>query len=241
MKNKQLKKSIKSKMIPITKRLNTESELYLYNETLIKLYNSKVNLEDKKRILDKLSTFDIKECLTPTFALYEGSTLSGIQMDYLYDYDAIYDILNNSNLDFNTRKMIAFKICQIILEIESKNAIYHDIHEDNILIKGNDIKVIDMDNILLPNELDKYEYEIDRLQSRRRLIYLCMQLLLNKVDFNISDLHDSRARSIYTLSSPKQKEFYSFTFLGTDNKINPADYLDYFNEDYIEAIKKISY
>ena len=121
MKNKQLKKSIKSKMIPITKRLNTESELYLYNETLIKLYNSKVNLEDKKRILDKLSTFDIKECLTPTFALYEGSTLSGIQMDYLYDYDAIYDILNNGNLDFNTRKMIAFKICQIILEIESKN------------------------------------------------------------------------------------------------------------------------
>lgn len=149
MKIKQLKKSIKSKMIPITKRLNTESELYLYNETLIKLYNSKVNLEDKKRILEKLSTLDVKGCLIPNYALYEGNTLSGIQMDYLYDYDAIYDILNDGSLDFNTRKMIALKICQIILEIETKNAIYHDIHEDNILIKENDIKVIDMDNILL--------------------------------------------------------------------------------------------
>lgn len=240
MKSKQLKKSIRSKMIPITKRLNTESELYLYNETLIKLYNSKVNLEDKKRILEKLSTLDVKGCLIPNYALYEGNTLSGIQMDYLYDYDAIYDILNDGNLDFNTRKMIAFKICQIILEIESKNAIYHDIHEDNILIKESDIKVIDMDNILLPNS-DKYEYEIDRLQSRRRLIYLCMQLLLNKVDFNITDLHDSRAKSIYTLSSPKQRELYSFAFLGTDNEINPIDYLDYFSEDYVEGIKKILY
>lgn len=241
MKSKQLNNSIKNKMIPIARRLNTESKLYLYNETLIKIYKSNVNLDDKRRILEKISSFDIEGCLIPDFALYENNNLSGIQMDYLFDYDSIYDILSDGSLDYKVRKDIAFKICQIILEIENKNAIYQDIHEDNILINNEDIKVIDMDNILLPYKFNKYEYEIERLQSRRRLIYLCMQLLFNRINFNITNINDSKLKAVYTLSNQKQKEIYDFAFLDKDNEINPLDYLSYFNEDYIECIKKILY
>ena len=80
---------------------------------------------------------------------------------------------------------------------------------------------------------------LDRLEARRRLIYLCMQLLLNTIDFNITNIKDSRAKSIYALSSKKQKELYDFAFLDMNNEINPLNYLDYFNEDYTEGMKKI--
>ncbi len=241
MKSKQLNNNIKNKTIPITRRLNTESKLYLYNETLIKIYKSNVNLDDKRRILDTISSFDIKGCLIPDFALYEKDTLCGIQMNYLFDYDSIYNIINNENLDFKIRRDIAFKICQIILAIERKNTIYQDIHEDNILINNKDIKIIDMDNILLPYKFNKYEYEIERLESRRRLIYLCMQLLLNRCNLNITNINESKIKAVYTLSNQKQKELYDFAFLDKDNEINPLDYLSYFNEGYIECIKKILY
>ena len=239
MENKQLKENIKRKMIPISKRLSTESKLFLYNESLIKLYKSQIDLENKKRILEKLNTFNIDGCLIPTYALYTDDILSGIEMDYLYDYDALYDILNDKTLDFETRKIIAIKICNIILEIENNDTIYHDIHEDNFLIRNESIKVIDMDNILLPYRFDKYEYEINRLESRRRLIYLCIEILLNTSDLNINTINNSCLRTIYTLSNPKQKELYNFVFLDADSEINPLDYIDYFSEDYVQCIKKI--
>ena len=239
MKDKQLKKSIKRKMIPINKRLSTESDLYLYNETLIKLYKSQINLENKKRVLEKLNSLNINGCLIPKYALYTNDILCGIQMEYLYDYDELYDVLSNKTLDFETRKDIAIKICNIILEIEKNDAIYHDIHEDNFLIKDNIVKTIDMDNILLPYRFDKEEYEINRLESRRRLIYLCLELLLNTNDLNINSFSNSRLRCVYTLSNTKQKQLYDFVFLDTDKEINPLDYIDYFNEDYTKSIKKI--
>lgn len=239
MESKQLSKSIKKKLIHIDTRLSTESDIYLYKEHLIKLYNSKVNIDNKKRILEKLNTINIEGCVIPEYALFNGKDLKGIQMEYLYDYNALYDLLGNKDINYNTRKNIAIKVCQIILEIEKNDAIYHDIHEDNFLIKDNKVKAIDMDGILLKSRFDNEEYEINRLESRRRLIYLCMQLLLNTIDFNITNVKDPRAKSIYALSNKRQKELYDFAFLDMDNEINPLDYLDYFNEDYTEGIKKI--
>lgn len=239
MESKQLSKSIKKKLIHIDTRLSTESDIYLYKEHLIKLYNSKVNIDNKKRILEKLNTINIEGCVIPEYALFNGKDLIGIQMEYLYDYNALYDLLGNKDIDYNVRKNIAIKVCQIILEIEKNDAIYHDIHEDNFLIKDNKVKAIDMDGILLKSRFDNEEYEINRLESRRRLIYLCMQLLLNTIDFNITNVKDPRAKSIYALSNKRQKELYDFAFLDMDNEINPLDYLDYFNEDYTEGIKKI--
>lgn len=239
MKDKQFKKSIKRKMIPISKRLSTESDLYLYNETLIKLYKSQIDLENKKRVLEKLNSLNINGCLIPEYALYTNDILCGIQMKYLDDYDTLYDVLNDKTLDFETRKNIAIKICNIILEIEKNNAIYHDIHGDNFLIKDNNIKTIDMDNILLPSRFDKEEYEINRLESRRRLIYLCLELLLNTNDLNINSFSNSRLRCVYTLSNTKQRQLYDFVFLDKDNEINPLEYIDYFDEDYTKSIKKI--
>lgn len=239
MESKQLSKSTKKKLIHIDTRLSTESDIYLYKEHLIKLYNSKVNIDNKKRILEKLNTINIDGCVIPEYALFNGKDLIGIQMEYLYYYNALYDLLGNKDIDYNTRKNIAIKVCQIILEIEKNNAIYHDIHEDNFLVKDNKVKAIDMDGILLRNRFDNEEYEINRLEARRRLIYLCMQLLLNTIDFNITNVKDPRAKSIYALSNSKQKELYNFAFLDMDNEINPLDYLDYFNEDYTEGIKKI--
>lgn len=239
MESKQLSKSIKKKLIHIDTRLSTESDIYLYKEYLIKLYNSKVNIDNKKRILEKLNTINIEGCVIPEYALFNGKDLIGIQMEYLYDYNALYDLLGSKDIDYNTRKNIAIKVCQIILEIEKNDAIYHDIHEDNFLIKDNKVKAIDMDGILLKSRFDNEEYEINRLESRRRLIYLCMQLLLNTIDFNITNVKDSKAKSIYALSNKRQKELYDFAFLDMDKEINPLDYLDYFNEDYTEGIKKI--
>ena len=51
MQSKQLSKSIRKKLIHINTRLNTESDIYLYKEYLIKLYNYKVDIDNKKKIL----------------------------------------------------------------------------------------------------------------------------------------------------------------------------------------------
>ena len=120
MQNKQLSKSIRRKLIHINTRLNTESDIYLYKEYLIKLYNYKVDINNKKKILEKLNTINIEGCVIPEYALFNGKDLIGVQMEYLYDYDALYDLLSIKNIDYNIRKNIAIKICQIILEIEKK-------------------------------------------------------------------------------------------------------------------------
>ena len=231
---------VKACLIETMKYLTfSTGDIYLYKEYLIKLYNYKVDINNKKKILEKLNTINIEGCVIPEYALFNGKDLIGVQMEYLYDYDALYDLLSIKNIDYNIRKNIAIKICQIILEIEKNDAIYYDIHEDNFLIRNQNVKTIDMDSILLRSRFDNEEYEINRLEARRRLIYLCMQLLLNTIDFNITNIKDSRAKSIYALSSKKQKELYDFAFLDMNNEINPLDYLDYFNEDYTEGMKKI--
>ena len=65
MQSKQLSKSIRKKLIHINTRLNTESDIYLYKEYLIKLYNYKVDINNKKRILEKLNTINIEGCVIP--------------------------------------------------------------------------------------------------------------------------------------------------------------------------------
>ena len=68
-----------------------------------------------------------------------------------------------------------------------------------------------------------------------------MQLLLNRCNLNITNINESKIKAVYTLSNQKQKQLYDFAFLDKDNEINPLDYLSYFNEGYIECIKKILY
>ena len=167
MQSKQLSKSIRRKLIHINTRLNTESDIYLYKEYLIKLYNYKVDINNKKKILEKLNTINIEGCVIPEYALFNGKDLIGVQMEYLYDYDALYDLLSIKNIDYNIRKNIAIKICQIILEIEKNDAIYYDIHEDNFLIRNQNVKTIDMDSILLRSRFDNEEYEINRLELEK--------------------------------------------------------------------------
>lgn len=62
-----------------------------------------------KKILEKLNTINIEGCVIPEYALFNGKDLIGVQMEYLYDYDALYDLLSIKNIDYNIRKILLLK------------------------------------------------------------------------------------------------------------------------------------
>ena len=104
----------------ITSNLNEESIIYTKNNSLFKILLPNSRNENREKNIEELSTYSHDNCIFPRNKIISFNTgeFIGIEEEYLKTYKTIHKYLKNNKDDFDTRKQIAYKICQIENDLE---------------------------------------------------------------------------------------------------------------------------
>lgn len=196
----------------------------------------------KKDILEylyiKKSNSYMTDCILPDKHIILDSKYGKIDFGYTEQYIKDMVELKQKELSFMDAKGIITKIIQLLQNLENDDMLYIDIHERNVLIKNNNIKLIDMDSIkIIPR--DDYVYS-SKLVQKRIIIELMLTIFLK------SKNHIMLYKVINDVVKQKcfPKEFieycigcyYDDPFV---SNVYPLEYLDLFDSENIEYQKML--
>ncbi len=218
---------------------HSESKLYLYYGELLKIILPSILTETRKETIKLLHDINHPNCVTPLYGVSTNwnSDLDGYGMKY-YNYPTLYEFLQINNLSLQEKRKIAHRICAILKDLEKYDYIYSDIHTDNILIQGDDIKLIDMDCGYFKKYVSEtYDYRLAR--AKNYLAHICYQILIGLEWDLLYDNRFMRKRMLLDVSTPKQKEFLMHVFGKSVGNFEPEEYIDLFSEDDLLKGKEI--
>lgn len=191
--------------------IHNESELYLYNGDIIKLFNKRISF-DRQRTILSLDEIERQECIIPKYSIIYGSNIVGYGMEYLKDFSTLFRLIEDESLSFSDRKQIAIKLYQIIMYLERIGVCYPDIHTGNFLYKDGIVRVIDMDSVMLDTICvkDNFNYNIEL--SYLRLARLCFTILINMRVILPFELNSIEQSDIIEFFDGDKKEYFKYIF-----------------------------
>lgn len=210
--------------------IHNESELYLYNGDIIKLFNKRISF-DRQRTILSLDEIERQECIIPKYSIIYGSNIVGYGMEYLKDFSTLFRLIEDESLSFSDRKQIAIKLYQIIMYLERIGVCYPDIHTDNFLYKDGIVKVIDMDSVMLDKICvkDNFNYNIEL--SYLRLARLCFTILINMRVILPFELNSIEQSDIIEFFDGDKKEYFKYIFGYEKSDKYFIDTIDRFTEE----------
>lgn len=218
------------------------SNLYINGEDLIKSLNYPVLgdsfaiMEKKFELLDKITE---QEYILPKYLLYleslNASNLKAYGMKHFVDYDVIEKMIHDGNCSYKDKLEICKKICDAFINLEKYKIAYWDIHSDNILVKGKDIKICDMDEVTFKLTDGDYAYRSDLADSYRYLTSLVLSILyeIDESDL-IRILERKRSRKFV-----RESKMFSRVASSEGYIFYPDKYLDMFTEDYVKETREM--
>lgn len=230
MDNIKLKRDIKKKLIPYESgNVHVESDLFLYDSDIVKIFKKKISTERQETILS-LDKVDRSEFVIPKYTLTHGSNIIGYGMDFLNNFESLYSLIQNKSLSFADRKNIAISLYELITYLESIGICYHDIHSSNFLY-NNGIKVIDMDSVVFKSIYGEKEFNYNMNFAYLRLARLCFTILINMrviLPFEISSVEQN---DIIDFFDNEKKDFFKYVFGYEKSNKYFIDGIESFNEE----------
>lgn len=210
--------------------IHNESELYLYNGDIIKLFNKRISF-DRQRTILSLDEIERQECIIPKYSIIYGSNIVGYGMEYLKDFSTLFRLIEDESLSFSDRKQIAIKLYQIIMYLERIGVCYPDIHTGNFLYKDGIVKVIDMDSVMLDKICvkDNFNYNIEF--SYLRLARLCFTILINMRVILPFELNSIEQSDIIEFFDGDKKDYFKYIFGYEKSDKYFIDTIDRFTEE----------
>ena len=211
-------------------RIHNESELYLYNGDIIKLFNKRISF-DRQRTILSLDEIERQECIIPKYSIIYGSNIVGYGMEYLKDFSTLFRLIEDESLSFSDRKQIAIKLYQIIMYLERIGVCYPDIHTGNFLYKDGIVRVIDMDSVMLDKICvkDNFNYNIEL--SYLRLARLCFTILINMRVILPFELNSIEQSDIIEFFDGDKKDYFKYIFGYEKSNKYFIDTIDRFTEE----------
>lgn len=231
MDNIKFKSDIKKKLIPYESgNVHVESDLFLYDSDIVKIFKKKISTERQETILS-LDKVDRSEFVIPKYTLTHGSNIIGYGMDFLNNFESLYSLIQNKSLSFADRKNIAISLYELITYLESIGICYPDIHTGNFLYKDGIVRVIDMDSVMFDKMCvkDNFNYNIEL--SYLRLARLCFTILINMrviLPFEISSVEQN---DIIDFFDNEKKDFFKYVFGYEKSNKYFIDGIESFNEE----------
>ena len=228
-----------SKFKKLKTTINYESTIYTNNNILYKVLNEDFATINREENIDEMCYLSHPNCIFPKGKiLNENNVFIGLYEDYLKGYKTIYNYFKNHNISLENRKEIAHIICQTQKYLESIKLSFIDLHENNIMFDGKNIKLIDLDSAeFIHKELsDVFEYLRKDLICKNLSITI-YQILLGKC-FKTNDIDKYAFSQLRNISNNKQLELLN-KFVDKGNIIDVEEYIESFNEDYVEECKLI--
>lgn len=230
MDNIKFKRDIKKKLIPYESgNVHIESDLFLYDSDIVKIFKKKISTEKQETILS-LDKVDRSEFVIPKYTLTHGSNIIGYGMDFLNNFESLYSLIQNKSLSFADRKNIAISLYELITYLESIGICYHDIHSSNFLY-NNGIKVIDMDSVVFKSIYGEKEFNYNMNFAYLRLARLCFTILINMrviLPFEISSVEQN---DIIDFFDNEKKDFFKYVFGYEKSNKYFIDGIESFNEE----------
>lgn len=210
--------------------IHNESELYLYNGDIIKLFNKRISF-DRQRTILSLDEIERQECIIPKYSIIYGSNIVGYGMEYLKDFSTLFRLIEDESLSFSDRKQIAIKLYQIIMYLERIGVCYPDIHSGNFLYKDGIVRVIDMDSVMLDKICvkDNFNYNIEL--SYLRLARLCFTILINMRVILPFELNSIEQNDIIEFFDGDKKDYFKYIFGYEKSDKYFIDTIDRFTEE----------
>ena len=212
---------------------------------LYKLYDNKVAIK-KENLIDilmQLKEFD--NCAMPDAKIYLNNKFRGIRMIYYSEYQNLYKILN-SNIDMQTRLSLCKKVIMTIKNLYNQGVAYHDIHTDNIIVREDDAKLVDMDGSILLSSCDKEALELINHRIKINTIILVLSCYYKKDFHDIIDLIKKRVidKNDLLIFFPFDFKSYAEQFYNEENiNLGFEFILSFFEDEKVKTLKKfdISY
>lgn len=232
----KFKRDIEKKLIPYESgNVHVESDLFLYDSDIVKIFKKKISTERQETILS-LDKVDRNEFVIPKYTLTHGSNIIGYGMDFLNNFESLYSLIQNKSLSFADRKNIAISLYELITYLESIGICYHDIHSSNFLY-NNGIKVIDMDSVVFKSIYGKDKFNYNMNLAYLRLARLCFIILINMRIILPFELSSVEQNDIIEFFDDEKKDFFKYVFgFNKDNKYF-IDGIESFNEEDSVLIK----
>lgn len=210
--------------------IHNESELYLYNGDIIKLFNKRISF-DRQRTILSLDEIERQECIIPKYSIIYGSNIVGYGMEYLKDFSTLFRLIEDESLSFSDRKQIAIKLYQIIMYLERIGVCYPDIHTGNFLYKDGIVRVIDMDSVMLDTICVKDNFNHNIELSYLRLARLCFTILINMRVILPFELNSIEQNDIIELFDGDKKDYFKYIFGYEKSDKYFIDTIDRFTEE----------
>lgn len=171
----------------------------------------------------------------PSSLIYsiESFSLFGYTMPYYSEYNTLYEA-RFLPYNYEERITICKKIIDSLKSISKLGCVYGDIHSGNFMCLKDDLKIIDVESIMLGNE-DCNNYD-NLLKEKERVLYLVFSHLLD-IDYN--SLYKEELRYL-----PISKEFQNYINACTNGSSSiistyPDEYIDELDEEKIKVIRRI--
>ena len=229
MNKKYITKRSFNKLNYLANKIHSESELFFNDDEIYKFL--KGQYLDRKQVIERLDILDNSNIVTPNSLLYDRKGFLGYTMTYYKDYIELSNI-NLKKLSFNERKNLCLKLCDTINYMSEKNFAYPDINEENILIKDDNIKIIDIDSGIF-KDIDKEKYDFSLRFSNYLLSNICLSILYSKNYYDFT-------RFDYVSTIPKElSDFYDFIVNRNGAFISTMEFIDKIDENTINKSKKL--
>lgn len=126
---------------------------------------------------------ELSDCVFADEILYLDLKEYGYTTRYLDEYKNVNRIITKESLSIEYKKMIIYKIIQIIKKLHKNGVIHNDLQLFNILVSNTDIKLIDFDQLIIKGNI------LDSMYKKRvkgEIQYLNLLILSILYDKNLS-------------------------------------------------------
>lgn len=219
--------------------MHCQSKLYILEKQLYKIFKDEFREEERMQTIISLSKFNNQECGIPNTLLLDNrkdKNFMGLGMNFYKDFCELKEVFDS--LSFKERQAFAIKIALLMEGFESEKYVYNDIHSRNILVKGTDIKLIDMDNGCFSSIIGNREYERLLNYSYMHLSQYILCLLFGIEVHPFSKIITKNLALFERNSNGKQMNIInSAMILEQDKLFRVSDFLESITQDYVEQIK----
>lgn len=186
----------------------------------------------------------IKE-LTPEEKIHFKYTKSKIELPYLQNYETLGHNKELNNLTTKQLLLLIQKITQKIKQMHKANIYHTDIHSENIMINKQDIKLIDLDAMLIENYIspenvfieDNLTFQEQQNKSQEEDKQSILNLLLYYLKKGTFQDQMNDYIDLYNLNLPKdiKQEISAYQ----QKRIIPKQ--EYYCEDILEELLRQKY
>jgi hypothetical protein len=210
---------------------NAESKLYIKEDIILKLLLHDLNTKDRRNTILTLNELNYKSIPTHIEPIKYKSRIGYISTFYK-THQTLDKFIYDKSFSIEERKKLINLIAKSFEYLRLKEFLYKDIHYENFIYDGQDLKIVDLDSGIFKSNINKKEYqefEKNMIQINNRLSRLYLQIMFG----NYTD------RLLYSNSNKfteSQKEYLLHANDRLDGIYNPESEINSFDKENIRKL-----